>query len=94
MIEHGLKLFSLMHEVHTISHDVHKAILAVLDLVRPPASKKYVKYRRLRDINIDHFTEDIKSFKLALSTASTSSELAEQFSANCWISMRLRKPKT
>ena len=54
-------------------------MFAILDFTRPPPSRKRVKFRRLRDINIEQFKEDIKSSQLALSTASITSELAEQF---------------
>ena len=57
----------------------HKALFAILDFTRPPPSRKRVKFRRLRDINIEQFKEDIKYSQLALSTASITSELAEQF---------------
>jgi hypothetical protein len=57
----------------------HIALFAVLDFARPAPSRKRVTYRKLRDINLDQFKDDIRSSQLALSTAFDTSQLAEQF---------------
>ncbi|XP_072030574.1 uncharacterized protein [Amphiura filiformis] len=57
----------------------HVALFAVLDFPRPSTSRKSVTYRKLSDINIDQFKNDIRSSPLALATASNTSALAEQF---------------
>ena len=57
----------------------HAAILCLLDISRPPAAKKIVKFRKLRNIQMDAFKPDIGSSSLISSPAEDAEALTIQF---------------
>ncbi|XP_072180929.1 uncharacterized protein [Diadema setosum] len=57
----------------------HDAVVCSLNFARPPSSKKLIKCRKLKDINVDQFTEDLRLTIGDLPDVVSPSDLAQQY---------------
>eukprot|EP00057_Strongylocentrotus_purpuratus_P013391 XP_011667865.1 PREDICTED: uncharacterized protein LOC105439979 [Strongylocentrotus purpuratus] len=57
----------------------HNAIVCTLNFTRPPSTKKLIKCRKLKDIDVEHLIADVRSSLSDLPGVTCPSDLAEQY---------------